>query len=370
MKLTVFGLTVSSSWGNGHATLWRGLIRALHRRGWTVTFYERDVRWYARNRDLDDIDGGRLVLYRDFGEIAEAARRDVADADVSMVTSYCPDGIAATGLTLESARGLRVFYDMDSPVTLSEVRAGRQVDYIGEGGLSGFDLVLSYTGGAALDDLVTLLGARRIAPLYGHVDPDVHRPAEANPCFAADLSYLGTYAADRQPALERFLVAAARLRPGRTFVIGGAQYPEAFPWTDNINFVRHLPPGDHPAFYASSRLTLNVTRAAMAASGWCPSGRLFEAAACGAAIVTDAWPGLEDFFETGGEVVAARTTEDVLAAIDLPDDHLARIGRRARERVLADHTSDRRAETFEALVSAPPEPAAALHARPAGVQGA
>jgi spore maturation protein CgeB len=356
VKLTVFGLTASSSWGNGHATLWRGLIRALARRGWQVTFFERDVPYYARTRDLDRLEGGRLVLYGAWDEIAPAARRAVADSDVAMVTSYCPDGIAATELVLAGPRAQRVFYDLDTPVTLSHLSQGESVGYIGPHGLAGFDLVLSYTGGAALDGLRTRLGARRAAPLYGHVDPDVHRPAAPNPAFAGDLSYIGTYAPDRQAGVESLLVAPAHLRPARRFVIAGAQYPADFPWTDNIHFVRHLPPSDHPSFYAASRLTLNVTRAAMAGLGWCPSGRLFEAAACGAAIISDGWAGLDHFFAPGQEILPVATTADVLAALEMSDAELARIGRAARERVLAEHTSDRRAAELEAILASGPGP--------------
>ena len=351
MKIVIFGLTVSSSWGNGHATLWRGLIRALARRGWRVTFFEHDVSYYAGARDLYHIDGGQLVFYADWDEVRQKAEREIADADVAIVTSYCPDAIAAAGLVFDAVSALRVFYDLDTPVTLSHLKQDGRADYIGPDGLGGFDLVLSYTGGAALTELQTALGARRTAALYGHVDPDQYRPAEPRPDFAGDLSYLGTYAADRQADVERYLVAPAGLRPYCRFVIGGALYPHDFPWTPNIHFVRHLPPPDHPAFYASSRLTLNVTRRAMAQMGWCPSGRLFEAAACGAAIVTDIWQGLDDFFEPGSDVIAVRTTEDAIDALDLSDAELKRIGRNARERVLSDHTSERRAQEFEAILS-------------------
>ncbi|HTJ57739.1 MAG TPA: glycosyltransferase [Devosiaceae bacterium] len=351
MKLVIFGLTVSSSWGNGHATLWRGFIKALARRGWEVVFYERDVPYYAGARDLTELPGGRLVLYPDWAEISASAARDVADADAAMVTSYCPDGIAASRLVCEQGAALRLFYDLDTPVTLSHFEQGRPVAYIGPEGLAGFDLVLSYTGGGALDALRTMLGARRVAPLYGHVDPDVHAPGEPNPAFSGDLSYLGTYAEDRQAELDRLFVAPARREHDRRFVMGGAQYPHDFPWAANIHFVRHLPPADHPSFYASSRLTLNVTRQAMAALGWCPSGRLFEAAACGATLLTDTWAGLETFFELGREVIPVTTTLDVIAALDRPDAELRRIGTAARERVLAEHTSDRRAAEFEALLA-------------------
>jgi spore maturation protein CgeB len=350
MKLVVFGLTVTSSWGNGHATLWRGLIRALSRRGCQVVFFERDTAFYAAHRDLSELPGARLVLYSEWASVADEAAAEVADADAAMVTSYCPDGRAANALVCAEA-GLSVFYDMDTPVTLARHSAGETVDYLPLEGLGGFDLVLSYTGGRALEVLKTRLGARRARPLYGHVDPERHRAAPAEARFEAALSYLGTYAADRQRGVDRFVVAPALNRPDRRFVIGGTQYPASFPWTENIHFVRHLPPADHPDFYASSRLTLNVTREAMAACGWCPSGRLFEAAACGAAILSDCWPGLDKFFDLGGEVLPVATTDDVLAALSLSDAELARLGQAARARVLAQHTSAARAAEFEALLA-------------------
>src|SRR5712672_1828794 len=276
MKLVVFGLSASSSWGNGHAVLWRALIRALAADGHLVVFFERDVPWYAQHRDQTVIEGGRLVLYDEWNGVRPLAQRELADADAAMVTSYCPDALVATDLVLD-APGLHVFYDLDTPVTLAELAAGNQVGYIGRDGLAPFDLVLSYTGGAALTALCQNLGAARVAPVYGSVDPDRYRPAAAPERDRAALSYLGTYADDRQGALKAFFIEPARQRPEARFIIGGAQYPNDFPWTENIFFFRHLPSPQHPEFYASARLTLNVTRRAMAAFGWCPSGRLFEA---------------------------------------------------------------------------------------------
>ncbi|MFL5537727.1 MAG: glycosyltransferase [Longimicrobiaceae bacterium] len=358
MKLVVFGLTVSSSWGNGHATLWRGLIKALVRRGHRVVFFERDVPYYAGARDLWEIPGGELVLYPSWDEVLPYARSHLADADVAMVTSYCPDGVAAAEVVLDSPAQLRTFYDLDTPVTLDGLKRGRPVPYLPPDGLAGFDLVLSFTGGEALAQLRETLGARRAAPLYGHVDPDVHRPVPPLPGPRADLSYLGTYAEDRQAALEALFIEPARRMPGRRFLIAGAQYPHDFPWTGNVYFQRHLPPAEHPAFFCSSALTLNVTRRAMAEMGFCPSGRLFEAAACGVPILSDAWTGLDAFFAPGGEILTASTTEEAMAAVSLPADELARIARNARERTLAAHTSERRAAELEALLEA------ALHPEP------
>ncbi|MBV9774453.1 MAG: glycosyltransferase, partial [Gemmatimonadetes bacterium] len=259
-------------------------------------------------------------------------------------------GVAASELVLSSRASARVFYDMDTPVTLEALRRGETVPYLPPWGLGDFDLVLSFTGGRSLDELRTRLGARRARPLYGSVDPAVHRPVVPRELFRADLSYLGTYAADRQAALQALFIDAARERPEQRFVIGGALYPHDFPWTDNIHFVRHLPPGDHPAFYASSRLTLNVTRAAMAQSGYCPSGRLFEAAACGTPLLSDWWEGLDEFFVPGEEILVARGTDDALRALDLAPAELERIARAARERTLAEHTSERRARELEELL--------------------
>ena len=353
MKFVIFGLTVSSSWGNGHATLWRGLIGALTRQGHRVVFFERDVPYYAETRDLHRLsDGARLLLYPSWEAVAGTASAEVADADVAMITSYCPDAVRASDLVLGEAPALRVFYDLDTPITLARLAAGEAVAYLPDYGLADFDLVLSYTGGDSLRALRTRLGARRVAPLYGHVDPAQHRPAKPADAFRADLSYLGTYAADRQAALERLFIDTARLRPGLRFVLGGSGYPQDFPWTDNIFFVKHLPPPDHPSFFCSSRLTLNVTRADMAATGYCPSGRLFEAAACGVPVLSDWWRGLDDFFEPGAEILIAHGTEDAVAALDLSDAEMARIAHAARARVLDQHTSDHRARELVALLGA------------------
>ncbi|HEV7515460.1 MAG TPA: glycosyltransferase, partial [Thermoanaerobaculia bacterium] len=248
------------------------------------------------------------------------------------------------------------FYDLDTPVTLDRLRAGERVPYIGAAGLAGFDLVLSYTGGAALAELQSRLGARRVAPLYGSVDPAAHRPASPKPDYECDLSYLGTYAEDRQEQLDRLFLQPARQRPGLRFLIGGSLYPPDFPWGENIFYVRHVQPAEHPAFYGSSVLTLNVTRAAMARMGYCPSGRLFEAAACGVPLLSDDWEGLDGFFEPGREILVARSTAEALEALALPRADLARIAAAARQRTLAEHTAEHRARQMLDLFAAPPAP--------------
>jgi spore maturation protein CgeB len=355
MKLVIFGLSISSSWGNGHATLWRGLCRALARRGHTVIFFERDTPYYADSRDLTELPAGELCLYSDWASVRPLARKHLADADVGIVTSFCPDGVAASELVLSSAL-VRVFYDLDTPVTLERLRAGRPVTYIGPRGLGDFDLVLSYTGGLALCELQERLCARRVAPLYGSVDPAAHYCVAPVEHYLSDLSYLGTYAEDRQDKLEDLLLEPARRLPDRRFAIGGALYPGTFPWRSNVSFFQHLSPAEHAAFYCSSVLTLNVTRAAMAAMGHCPSGRLFEAAACGVPIVSDDWEGLDNFFTPGKEILLARTTDDVIEALALPREQRNAIGSAARTRCLEEHTADHRCRELEAALESALEP--------------
>jgi spore maturation protein CgeB len=358
MKIVIFGLTVSSSWGNGHATLWRGLINALASLGHDVTFFERNTEFYAENRDLCSLKDARLALYDRFADALPEARRELKAADVAITTSYCPDAVEAARLMHECGRPLTVFYDLDTPVTLALARQGEAVPWLGGSGLAAFDLVLSYTGGRALDEL-RALGARRVVPIYGHADPQAHVRAREDPRFKADLSWLGTWAADRQGTLEKLFAAPARARPQCKFLLGGSLYPQNFPWTANIWFVRHVPPDLHPAFYSSSRLTLNVTRDTMAQMGWCPSGRLFEAAACRAPVVSDWFDGLDEFFEPGREILIARDTEEALNALDMPDRELERIAAAAHERFRKDHTSARRAQELLAAFEVPKAPALA-----------
>lgn len=350
MKIVIFGLTISSSWGNGHATLWRGLCRAFAERGHEVVFFEKDVPYYASNRDLFSLPGGgRLHLYPDLNEILPVAKKELQGADLAMATSYCPDGILASELILDSKAEIKAFYDLDTPVTLDRLGCGDQVDYLPRQGLKDFDLVLSYTGGRALEELTERLGARRVAPLYGSVDPAAHFPVAAVEEYRADLSYLGTYAEDRQAKLETLFVEPARRLAQHKFLIGGAQYPQDFPWTSNIFFVKHMPPSLHPAFFCSSRATLNITRRAMAAYGYCPSGRLFEAAACGVPLLTDMWDGLESFFEPEKEVLCVSEAEEVIEALERPEEDLRRMASAARERVLEEHTATQRVKDLESI---------------------
>lgn len=353
MHFVIFGLTISSSWGNGHATLWRSLLQAMSRRGHTASFYEKDVSYYADTRDgWTPPAGVRLRLYRMIEEIEGEAERELSSADVALCTSYCPDGAEAGRIILDSRAAIKAFYDLDTPVTLKAVNAEEAVPYLPAEGLGDFDLVLSYTGGRALAELGTVLGARRVAPLYGSVDPEAHYPASPVPEFDSEFCYLGTYSAERQAALEELFVEPAARMPRDRFLIGGAQYPEDFPWKDNIFFVRHLSPSQHSAFFCSSRATLNITRASMVEYGYCPSGRLFEAAGCGVTVLSDWWEGLNTFFTPGAEILRVQSAEDVQDALSLSDKELHAIGVAARQRVLERHTASHRVAELESICEA------------------
>lgn len=349
MRFIIFGLSISSSWGNGHATIWRSLLKAMAKRGHSALFYEKDVPYYAGARDgWVCPEGIELRLYDSLEQVRHQALREMSSADAALCTSYCPEGGRAAQMILESDAEIKAFYDLDTPVTLRALSDGERAEYLPSEGLGAFDLILSFTGGRALDELQTRLGARRVAPLYGAFDPETHHAVEPVDAFRGALSYLGTYAADRQVKLEELFVEPARRLTDQKFFVAGAQYPDSFPWQKNICFVRHLEPSQHSAFLCSSRATLNVTRGSMAEYGYCPSGRLFEAAACKAAILSDRWEGLESFFAPGKEILPVASAEDVIASLSLSDDELKRAGEAAYERALACHTADHRVLELEA----------------------
>lgn len=351
MKLTIFGLTLSSAWGNGHATPYRAILRALKRLGHDVTFYEKDVPYYARRRDFDRCDYCKLVLYSDWKAVRAWALAEAASSDVVMTSSYLPEGARINDAVLELGQPLRVFYDLDTPITLAglEERDG-VLDYLRARQIPEFDAYLSFTGGRILKELEESWGARRAQALYGCVDPEVHQRAEPRADLDCDLSYMGTYSADRQQKLEALLLAPARRLPDLRFVLAGSMYPEMAE-SANVQRLEHVAPPDHPAFYCSSRATLNLTRAGMAArGGYCPSGRLFEAAACSTPILSDWFEGLDSFFAPGEEIFVVESAEDVVAALRCPEAELARLARRAQQRTMQEHTGMNRArELMEIL---------------------
>ena len=347
MRIVILGLTITSSWGNGHATTFRGLVRGLVERGHDVLFLERDKPWYAEHRDLPNPPFGELRLYAGLDELeAEPA---LAAADLVVVGSYVPDGVAVGRLVQRRAAGVTAFYDIDTPVTLAALEAGR-CEYLTPELIRGFDLYLSFTGGPTLGELERRFGARAARALFCSADPNIYRPQPVPSSW--DLGYLGTYSADRQPSLEALLCApAAGWAEGR-FVVAGPQYPEAAAWPGNVERIEHLPPDRHAGFYCGQRFTLNLTRADMIARGHSPSVRLFEAAACGVPIISDHWEGLDTLFEPGREILIARSGQDVLRTLrTMPDAERRAIGQAARARVLGAHTGAHRAAELEAYAT-------------------
>ena len=349
MKLVVLGLSLSSSWGNGHATTYRALLKAFAARGHEILFLEREVPWYAgAARDLHDPDYCRVVFYDGLAGL-DAHEETIAAADAVIVGSYVPDGVAVGDLVQAAARGVTAFYDIDTPVTLAALAEDRCA-YLGPTQIAGYDVYLSFTGGPTLDRLRETFGAPRAVALYCCADPEVYRPGDAAKRW--ELSYLGTYSDDRQPALDRLLLEPARCAPHLSFVVAGPLYPPTIDWPANVERIEHVGPADHAAFYGASRFTLNITRADMVRAGFSPSVRLFEAAACGTPVISDVWDGIETLFTPAESILLARGSDAVIDAITtMAPDRAADIGAAARARVLAAHTSTHRAAELETALT-------------------
>lgn len=345
LRLVVLGLSLSSSWGNGHATTYRALLKAFARRGHAILFLEREVPWYAEHRDLTAPDYCDLAFYRDLADL-ERFRDRIAAADAVIVGSYVPEGAAVGRRVRAWTRSVCAFYDIDTPVTLAKLEA-RDHGYLTPDLIRAYDLYLSFTGGPILRRIEARYGSPAARQLYCSVDPEAY-PALARDA-RWDLSYLGTYSPDRQPTLTRLLVDAARQAPHLRFVVAGPQYPDAVDWPRNVERIEHVAPQDHPAFYAASRYTLNVTRADMIRAGYSPSVRLFEAAACGTPILTDRWDGLETVLAPGREILPVETAGEVLGLLEgQPETERRRLADAARARVLARHSAGHRAAELEA----------------------
>lgn len=347
MKLVVLGLSLSSSWGNGHATTYRALLKAFAARGHDILFLERDVPWYASQRDLTDPEYCRLDYYEDLDGLTRWLPQ-IAVADAVIVGSYVPEGVEVGRLVQRVAQGITAFYDIDTPVTLSKL-ARADFEYLSPDLIPGYDLYLSFTGGPTLGLIEQVYGSPVARALYCSVDADAYRPLDLPKLW--DLSYLGTYSADRQPTLNRLLIEVAEEMPQHAFAVAGPQYPDDIIWPANVERIEHLPPAEHARFYSASRFTLNVTRADMIAAGWSPSVRLFEAAACGTPIVSDRWSGIESLFIPEREILLAETANDMIAALRGTRGDESAIGKAARERVLAGHTAAHRAAELEAYLA-------------------
>jgi spore maturation protein CgeB len=352
VKIVIYGLTITSSWGNGHATTYRSLCKALAARGHRIHFVEKDLEWYCSNRDLPEPPYCTVHLYDDWASQSRPLLDLSIDADAVVIGSYFADAIAATEALVSIGCGPLLFYDIDTPITISRLRATGSTEYLAAELIPHFAAYLSFTGGPALTELEQVFKSPRAVAFYCSVDAAAYKPLAPRTEFECDLSYLGTYAADRQPKLLQFLNRPAALLPASRFIVAGPQYPADVPWNPNVARIIHLSPPEHPAFYSSSRFTLNLTRDEMVGAGYSPSVRLFEASACGAAILSDNWPGLEEFLTPGEEVLLPTSAEEVRDILcNVPDSTRTKLGQRARERILASHTSEHRARQFEEIVS-------------------
>lgn len=349
MKLVVLGLSITSSWGNGHATTYRGLIREFTRRGHDVTFLERDVSWYANQRDLPNPDFCRTELYASAEDLKERFASVVKEADAVIVGSYVPEGVIVGEWVTSIAEGVTAFYDIDTPVTLAKLERG-DFEYLTPDLIAKYQLYLSFTGGPTLRYLENHYKSPKALPLYCSFDPDIYYQQEVEAQW--DLGYMGTYSDDRQPRVDELLVHPAKQWSEGKFVVAGPQYPSTIQWPGNVDRIDHLPPAEHRDFYNRQRFTLNITRDDMIRAGYSPSVRLFEAAACGVPIISDYWDGLDSFFEIGEEILVARSAQESLDYLNsLSDDERQRIGDNARLRVMAEHTASHRAEELESYLN-------------------
>ena len=350
LDIVILGLSITSSWGNGHATTFRALVRALSARGHNVSFLERDVPWYAENRDMPNPPYGLTQLYKSVVELKRRFARRVMNADLCIVGSYVPDGVAIGEWVTRTCDGVKAFYDIDTPVTLAKLENNGDAEYLTASQIPHYDLYLSFTGGPVLRRIEREFGSPRARALYCSVDPKLYFPESAKSRW--DLGYMGTYSIDRQPSLDQLLVEPARRLPDLKTVVAGPMYPRELTWPANVERIEHLAPAAHRRFYNSQRFTLNLTRADMRAAGYSPSVRLFEAAACATPIISDYWPGLETFFELNKEILTAATADEVLLHLmRISESERRAIGERARDRILAEHTSERRAIELEEYVA-------------------
>jgi spore maturation protein CgeB len=349
LSLVVLGLSITSSWGNGHATTYRALVREITARGHDVLFLERNQPWYAENRDMPEPPHGRTVVYESVEALRDRFAGDIRHADAVIVGSFVPDGIAVADWVVAEARGTKAFYDIDTPVTMAALEHGT-CEYLATRQVAQFDLYLSFTGGPTLARLERQLGSPAARALYCSFDPELYYP-EIAADVRWDLGYLGTYSDDRQPTLDRLLLEPARRWPEGRFIVAGPQYPGAIAWAPNVEREIHISPAHHRTFYTAQRFTLNVTRADMVRAGWSPSVRLFEAAACGVPIISDEWPGLDEFFVPGREIFVSRSAGDTLALLrTLPESARLEAAERARARATSAHTAAHRAAQLEAYL--------------------
>jgi spore maturation protein CgeB len=345
LRIVILGLSITSSWGNGHAATYRGLVRALDERGHRVLFLERDVPWYRAHRDLAEPPYGQTFLYKDLDDLRRRFTAEIRSADLAIVGSYVPEGVKVGEFVLRKARGVTAFYDIDTPVTLAKLGEG-DFEYITPELIGEYDMYLSFSGGPTLKRLEDEYGSPMAKPLHCAVDKAEYYPQQIEKKWL--MGYLGTYSDDRQPRVESLLNEPARQLSADQFVVAGPSYPASIEWAGNVEQIDHLAPPEHRNFYNSQRFTLNVTRDDMIEAGYSPSVRLFEAAACATPVISDVWEGIETYFTPGEEILLAQSSQQAIEYMEqMSDEECRQIGQRARERVLAEHTPEHRVEQLE-----------------------
>jgi spore maturation protein CgeB len=350
MKIAFYGSSLLSSYWNGAATYYRGLLRALAALGYDIVFYEPDVYDRQKNRDMEPPDWCRVVVYGATpGALMNAAAR-AAEADIVVKASgvgFEDEALLRAVLAHARPGAVTVFWDVDAPATLAELRA--DPDHPLHAALRKIDLVLTYGGGAPVVEAYRAAGAAFCAPIYNALDPATHHPAAPDPRFACDLAFLGNRLPDRERRVESFLIDPARMLPDLCFLLGGSGWHDK-PLPPNMRHLGHVGTRDHNAFNATPKAVLNISRDSMAENGFSPATRVFEAAGAGACLITDAWLGLELFLKPGEEVLVARDGQEVAAILgELTAERAKEIGARALRRVLAEHTYARRAEEADGI---------------------
>ncbi|MEZ0169342.1 glycosyltransferase [Microvirga sp. TS319] len=351
MKIAFYGSSLLSSYWNGAATYYRGMLSELARRGYGITFYEPDAFDRQKHRDIDPPEWAEVKVYPATeeamrGVVAEAAKADVVvkASGVGVFDNELLEGVVAAS----RPDAIRIFWDVDAPATLAELR--ESPDHPLRRTLPALDFVLTYGGGPPVIEAYEGFGARRCIPIYNALDPSTHHPVPADDRFKADLSFLGNRLPDREARVEQFFLEPAARLPNRSFLIGGNGW-ETKGMPPNVRHIGHVYTRDHNAFNTSPLAVLNIARDSMATTGYSPATRVFEAAGAGACLITDAWAGLELFLKEGEEVLVARDGKDVADHVERLDPERARaIGDAARRRIMAEHTYARRGAEVDALL--------------------
>ena len=351
MKIAFYGSSLLSAYWNGAATYYRGMLRALAARGHAITFYEPDVYDRQQHRDIDPPDWCRVVVYDGTAEALLAAAGKAGEADVVIKASgvgFMDDLLLESVLASARPDALRIFWDVDAPATLAELRTAS--DHPLRKALGRIDLVLTYGGGDPVVAAYRELGAAECIPVYNALDPQTHHPVAPEPRFAGDLGFLGNRLPDREERVERFFLDAAASAPAQRFLLGGSGWGDK-PLPENVACLGHVPTADHNAFNVTPRAVLNISRASMAETGFSPATRVFEAAGAGACLITDWWEGIDLFLAPGTEILVARDGRDVAEIVATLSPERARaIGTAALARVLREHTYAHRAEAVDRIL--------------------